>query len=191
LPYHYRDDKEDAIRSGKNLGRSFNKVVDFMQEFLVRGKHQPCHRKIHLMVHSMGNRVLKYMMQNLNQRVELFSEIILVAADIEYDIFEQPGEFNNLIDLGQRIHIYYHKRDIVLDISKWTKNFTNQLGRYGRKRCDKTIPDIVDVDVSNSKDDKGEGISADKLNHWYYYSSTEVVNDIVRVLNDQNSTFKP
>jgi hypothetical protein len=49
--------------------------------------------------------------------------------------------------------------------------------------------DIRDVNVSKTKDDLKVGFDEDNLNHWYYYSSTEVVNDIVQVLNGKNSKY--
>jgi hypothetical protein len=113
----------------------------------------------------MGNRVLKHMMAELKpeHHLELFREIILVGADIEWGI---------------------------LDISKYTKNlFSNRLGKYGRKRPDPTLLDVFDVDVTDSKDDPKSDIIDDNGNHWYYYTSTEVVNDIVAVLNGKNTAF--
>ncbi|MFX3625799.1 MAG: hypothetical protein ACN6I4_00400 [bacterium] len=56
--------------------------------------------------------------------------------------------------MGKRVHIYFHRRDRVLDISKYTKNFSNRLGRYGRKRVDQAQIDIFDADVTNTNDDE-------------------------------------
>jgi Uncharacterized protein conserved in bacteria len=138
VPYHYFNDKNDAIHSGEALARGMEKVTKFFREFLSNEKHKSCNRDIHLMVHSMGHRVLKHMMMELKQKSvqvpELFSEIVMMAADIEYDIFEPQEPFNDLIELGRRIHVYFHEKDRVLDISKYTKNFSNRLGRYGRKK---------------------------------------------------------
>lgn len=192
IPYHYFNDKQDAMHSGEALARGMEKVIRFMKEFLVNSRNQPCDRKIHLMVHSMGNRVLKHMMMELckaGRAPELFHEVLLMAADIEYSIFEKEEPFNNLIEIGHRIHIYYHKRDCVLDISKYTKNFTNRLGRYGRKRNDPNMVDIFDADVTGVSDDLVPGLSTNVLNHWYYYSSSEVVNDVIAVLVGSNSRY--
>jgi esterase/lipase superfamily enzyme len=187
LPLHYRDDRKDAERSGQTLARCMTKLLDFFKEFLERDRNPLCRGKIHLLVHSMGHRVLKHMMIELKEKgigsPEIFDQIVLMAADIEFDIFENGLPFNRLIEFGKRIHIYFHERDVVLDISKLTKNFNNRLGRYGRKKNDTSSPDIIDVNVTATKDDKGSGIQANALNHWYYTTSTEVVNDVVKVLN--------
>ncbi len=193
IPHHYFDDKKDAIRSGEAFARAIDKVVRFFKEFFLVSRNPLCKRNINLMVHSMGHRVLKHMMLQLNKDdtsvPELFNEVLLMAADIEYDIFEPDEAFNNLIRMGQRIHVYFHHKDVVLDISKFTKNFSNRLGRYGRKKIDGGLIDIIDAEVTKTKDDPGSGLESDALNHWYYYTSTDVVNDVINVLNHKKSGY--
>jgi esterase/lipase superfamily enzyme len=193
IPYHYFNDKQDAIHSGEALARGMEKVVRFMKEFLVNSRNSACHRNIHLMAHSMGHRVLKHMILEMrNQAIqtpELFKEILLMAADIEYSIFEQTEPFSDLIEMGSRVHVYYHEKDRVLDISKYTKNFSNRLGRYGRKRNDPNQVDVFDANVTVVTDDLEPGLSNDKLNHWYYYTSSDVVGDVIRVLTGSKSNY--
>ena len=193
LPFHYRDDKKDAIRSGEVLARGMKKLIKFFQKFLYQEQNKACEQKIHLMVHSMGHRVLKHLMlelKSLNTPVpEIFTEVILMAADIEYDIFEPNNAFDELIDFGDRVHVYYHKEDRVLDISKYTKNFSNRLGRLGRKRLDPALQNVFDANVSRTSDDTDYGLRENILNHWYYYTSSEVVNDVIKVLQGGNSSY--
>lgn len=195
IPLHYNNDKNDAIRSGEAFARAIDKVVQFFREFFLISRNPICKRNIHLMVHSMGNRVLKHVMIELERRgdnviPELFNNILLMAADIEFEIFE-PGEaYYNLIKLGQRIHVYFHQKDVVLDISKFTKNFNNRLGRYGRRQIDPALGDIIDARVTGTRDDPRSGLQSNALNHWYYYTSTEVVNDVIGVLNGKISQFQ-
>ncbi|MBK8449291.1 MAG: alpha/beta hydrolase [Saprospiraceae bacterium] len=189
LPLHYHDDKKDAERSGETLARCMAKLLDFFQVFLARERNPLCKGKVHLLVHSMGNRVLKQMMIEMSIKQipypEIFDQIILMAADIEYSIFEKGEAFNRLIEWGKRIHIYFHEKDIVLDISKYTKNFNNRLGRYGRKRNDIVSPDIIDVNATGVKDDLKPGLRTNQLNHWYYYSSSLVIAHVIKVLNGE------
>ena len=183
IPLHYHDDKKDAIRSGESLARVIKKYIEFLRDFIHKSRNNVCGKKIHLMVHSMGHRVLKHLMADLQEVPELFGEIILLAADIEYDIFDRGNPFYDLIQLGSRIHIYYHEDDRVLGISTYTKNFSNRLGQYGRKHMESGLRDVFDADVSDTSDDPDAGIRSDLLNHWYYYSSKQVVEDIRNVLN--------
>lgn len=191
IPFHYFNDRNDAIHSGEALARGIEKVTRFFRVFLKRGVNDPCNRDIHLMVHSMGNRVLKHMLLELERKQirvpELFGEVLLMAADIEYNIFEPGNPFTQLIDLGRRVHVYYHEKDLVLDVSKYTKNFSNRLGRYGRKRSDSNLSDVFDVNVSDVEDDLDPTLKTDKGNHWYYYSSSAVVIDVLEVMNGRES----
>ncbi len=193
IPYHYFNDREDAIASGKALARGIEKVTKFFQTFLLADGNEPCNRSIHLMAHSMGNRVLEHVMlelkKNQSQTRELFSEVILIAADVNYNIFEPNEPFSGLIEMGKRVHIYFHEADRVLDISKYTKNFSNRLGRYGRKKIDPTQIDVIDAKVTAVKDDLEPGFGTDNLNHWYYYTSSEVVNDVAEVLSGKKSKY--
>ena len=193
IPIHYFEDKKDAMRSGEALARGFKKLINFFRVFLVMDDNMPCMRKIHLMVHSMGHRVLKHCMLEMQMRnmavPEVFEEILLMAADIEYDIFEKEEAFYNLIDMGKRVHIYHHQNDYVLGISAYTKNFSNRLGKYGRKNEDAGLKDVYEADVSNTSDDRKPDIMEKALNHWYYYTSSEVINDAIRVLNGKETNF--
>ena len=194
IPYHYFDDKKDAIRSGEALARGVEKLLKFFNDFFLKGRNPLCTRKIHLMVHSMGNRVLKHTILELTKLQkpipELFKEIILVAADIEYNIFEPHEAFDTLINLGDRVHIYFHEKDRVLDISAFTKNLSNRLGKHGRKEINPAQKYVIDADVTKTNDDKEYGLEESLLNHWYYYTSTEAVNDIIAVLNGKLSKYK-
>ena len=189
IPLHYHDDKKDAIRSGETLARGFKKLEDFFRLFLVQERNVPCNRKIHLMVHSMGHRVLKHMLLELDKVPCIFDQILLMAADIEYDIFHPDKAFFKTIDLGNRVHVFYNKKDKVLDISKYLKNFDNRLGRYGRKQVDPGLIDVYDTDTTKTKDDSIYGFKEDALNHWYYYSCKDVVDDVISIFKGNKSKF--
>ncbi len=192
LPLHYRNDARDAEASGLTLARCLHsKVIPFMRQFLAIEGNEPCDRKFHLMTHSMGNRVLEHFVREsiyLDSIHELFDQIILLAADVEYNLFDPNKTFSDLIGFGQRIHIYFHEKDGVLDISKYTKNFNNRLGRYGRKSNNMEAPDIIDANVSKTKDDTNAKFREREFNHWYYYSSSEVINDIIEVMKGKKKS---
>ena len=180
IPLHYRNDKKDAERSGEAFARSFEKLISFFIEFLGPAKtgNPACGKNLHLMAHSMGNRVLKHLVIELlkerHNLPDLFKSISLVAADVEYDIFEYDGAFRKLIDMGDKINIYYHRSDNILDISKYTKNFTNRLGRVGRSRNDPNQPSIQEFDCTAYPQNKGD-LMERKGDHWYYYTSTKAI----------------
>jgi len=183
VPLHYYNDAKDAKRSGEAFARSVDKLIEFFAKFLgpSDGGNEACGKNLHLMVHSMGNQVLEHMILTLlktqNNLPELFKSISLVAADVEYNIFENHKAFYKLIDFGDKVHIYYHVNDKILDISNYTKNLNNRLGRFGRKNIDAGLLDVFDVDCSSLSQDQGNLLSK-KANHWYYYTSSYAVAEI-------------
>lgn len=187
----YRDDARDAVKSGYALARSVASLKDFFRKtFLLDGKEQ-CHQKIHMLCHSMGNRVLESMFASLNEmHIEvnsMFGEIFLMAADVDYDALEKPKPLYRLLDMGERIHVYYHHKDQALGISELTKNAFNRLGRWGAKNTLALPDDIYQSDVSDIRDD--EGFINDTVNHWYYFTSPSVVQDVKDVMNGHTSVF--
>jgi len=187
----YRDDAYDAKQSGFALARSMASLTEFFKQKLVKEKQPLCEQKIHLLCHSMGNRVLENMITGLSEinipTVNLFGEIILAGADIDYDAIESPKPMYRLIDLGQRIHIYFHNKDLALGVSETTKNAFNRLGRWGAKKNDQLPDDVYECDVTDIQDD--EGILHETVHHWYYTNSDSVVEDIKKVFWGESSLF--
>jgi len=187
----YRDDARDAVKSGYALARCVSKLKEFFQDYFVKRGRKMCNQKLHIMCHSMGNRVLESMFWQLREiGVEInsiFGEIVLVGADIDYDTFERPKPFYRLIDICERIHIYFHRHDQALGISELTKNAFNRLGRWGPKNTMDLPDDVYQSDVSDIGDDIG--FKNDVVNHWYYFSSPSVVQDITEVLGGGYSVF--
>jgi esterase/lipase superfamily enzyme len=192
----YRDDARDAEVSGYALARAYRKLQGTLSEWYRpdsdgKIKLNFCRRKIHLMAHSMGGRVVESMIRDLKrQHINLrsvFSEIVLVAADVDYDALESPNDMNALIDLGERVHIYYHREDKALGISETTKNAFNRLGKWGPKNTMKLADDIIEADVSAIGDQKK--IKEGLVNHWYYLHSNAVVTDITEVFQGEVSVF--
>ena len=192
----YRDDAQDAISSGYALARAFKKLQRFFRHIgmKIRANEDAafCQQKIHLMCHSMGNRVLEAMFQELNTSQSkinsVFGEILLIAADIDYNALEAPKPLYNLIEIGERVHVYYHRHDRALGISELTKNAFNRLGRWGAKNTLSLPDDILQADVSGIPEEDAP-IFEDIINHWYYLNSRAVVRDITDVFNGEVSDF--
>lgn len=187
----YRDDARDAVKSGYALARSYAAMKEFFKKTFVTDKQKQCHQKIHLMCHSMGNRVLESMITSLNEMnmevTSTFGEILLVASDIDYDALEKPKPLYRLLDVGERVHVYYHNKDQALGISELTKNAFNRLGRWGAKNSLELPDDVYQADVTDIKDDKG--LQHRVVHHWYYTNSNTVVKDIIEVLKGSDSSF--
>jgi esterase/lipase superfamily enzyme len=188
--FRYRSDARDARTSGYALGRAIYKMAKFVGH---RTKND-CGQRIHLLAHSMGNRVLEAMMEQMSDHDEevlgsLFHEAILVGADIDYDALESPRPMYDLIDICERIHVFYHRKDAALTASETTKNAYNRLGKYGAKNSGNLTDDVYQYDITHTKDDLTDSIFQDQINHWSYFTSSETVEMIIEVLTDNQDDF--
>jgi esterase/lipase superfamily enzyme len=93
----------------------------------------------------MGNWALQAAVESWfshgNGPAPLFDEIILAAADEQYDTFgfPEPGRFSSLYRLGGRISIYFSASDEVLKVSEVINLGAERLGEDGpRNRSDAT-----------------------------------------------------
>jgi esterase/lipase superfamily enzyme len=185
----YRDDAKDAELSGFTLARCYLMMIDFFKAIFSAGSSEnpvePCGNNIHLLAHSMGNRVLENMMiELLSQQGDnitaVFKEIILAASDVDWQVFEQPRSFNKLTNICQRVTVYYNTKDLALFISETTKNAYNRLGKFGFRNYNEVPAHVYSVDCTGIKDEKG--LETNLVQHWYYKESPKVVNDITQVL---------
>lgn len=190
IPLHYRNDFKDAERSGNEFYRAVKMFAKFNDSFFRRkdekgNRMERCNNKIHLMCHSMGHVVLRSMFReskNYSDPVDsTFSEVLLMAANIEWDDLQPGKDMENIGDLCDRAHIYFNNSDNVLDVARYTKRrFRKQLGRYGVKDISQMDKNVFQVETTKlKKDEKG------LLDHWYYFASKMVVADVTEVLKGQ------
>lgn len=213
----YKDDQVDAIESGKLLGRLFRKTRQFFFEFF-GSKEEPrnefCGHRIHLAAHSMGNQVLTHMIHEMNNYPQppfsLFGEMVLLAADADWNLFEPGRALHRLPEYCERTHIYNNYSDDALWISQHTKNFVKRLGRHGPSSLDTLPPRTKVVDATGLKPKTGKVASAalkdsfavhaaeitgEKvptrerlMDHWGYLYRSEVIADVKAVLAGQGSS---
>ena len=103
----------------------------------------PCKAKVSVIAHSMGNYVLQNAMaaawtrNNQPLLVSLINQLIMVAADVDNDLFDTGAPDNNnggsaIVNLTYRVTALYSGRDAVLGASAGLKHFgTRRLGRSG------------------------------------------------------------
>jgi len=180
----YLPDREEARKTGDDLTNVLQELYDWMsgkQEDAVKNLDDACRAKTSIIAHSMGNYALEYAMNALWTRknrpllVSLMQEVVMVAADVDNDLFRNGetvshGDGEGLANLSYRITALYTGRDNVLGASAGLKHFgKRRLGRAGLDRtCD--VPDNVwDVDCSTLIDPKVNGIAV----HGEYFTPTE------------------
>jgi esterase/lipase superfamily enzyme len=192
----YRDDVRDTLISGRALGRAILKLGTFFRHFFapeqvtpgnpeaVQPRNPLCGRKIHLLAHSSGVRVLEHAMRFLGAfprrpPTELFAETILAAADVDNFALEFDQPLTYVCSLSRRVHSYNHKNDLALVWSSSLKNPYPRLGKNGVRNTTNLPANLVLVDVT---DIKGETTVENKfINHWYYYENPTVVADMIEV----------
>jgi esterase/lipase superfamily enzyme len=176
----YASDRRDAKDSGEAGGRALLQLTDFLQN-LKPGDF--CRGRIHIVAHSMGVYVLRNALQALIKQLPaspptLFDQVLLIAADEDYDALELDYKLAPLSHLAKRIHVYYNPDDLALDVSRTTKGNPRRLGSRG-PRNSAAIPDsVVLVDASNIS----RWSDSDWDYHHYYLHALEMATDMAQVL---------
>ncbi|WP_374464027.1 alpha/beta hydrolase [Chryseobacterium sp.] len=186
IPLSYFDDKASSINSGTSLMRLFYFYTQFLKDIFSNRDLAPCNQRIHLMAHSMGNRVLQSMLYSLKREniLRVIDQVLLLNADVSYKVFEDAEDsFNKLPLLANRISIYLNRQDIILGAYQFTKNIlTPRLGKNGPSDIDQYKDVVSIIDCTFVKDDLLNSFKYEVGNHWGYLSSSQVQNDIFQNL---------
>ena len=160
----YLPDRSEARQTAENLSEVLSELYDWLSIKQVQASKNPedaCKAKTSVIAHSMGNYVLQCAMnytwtrKNRPLLISLLQEVLMVAADVDNDIFSsgetvEHGDGEGIANLSYRITALYTGRDDVLGASAGLKHFGKR--RLGRSGLDRTcaVPDNVwDVDCSS------------------------------------------
>jgi hypothetical protein len=164
----YLPDREDARESAPDLAQLFVDLNDYLvqKQRIAASTNDPnklCKAKISVIAHSMGAYVIQEALvaasKRLNdpQLVSLINQLVLVAADIDNDLFQrdQPvdGDGSLMANLCYRIAGLYTGLDPVLGMSAGLKHFgTRRLGRSGLADRSNVWDNVFDFDVTRYLD---------------------------------------
>lgn len=179
--YIYDANKKVAYEKGQ---RSLELVTQL--EKLCRGKNA----KLSIMCHSMGNRVLQGMIDAADiphRKIPIFDKCLMVAPDIESDVFEVSHSFEKSTLISNQIVVYRHNTDRTLGMSRLINN--DRLGLNGITETANDFSNIRLVDASLLNDDEFQ--SAKFSRHRYYYSSPTVRRDILTELAGKSLSDSP
>ena len=196
FPLTYFDDKAASINSGNSLLRLFYLYTQFLKDIFSDGGLNPCNQRIHIIAHSMGNRLLQSMLYSLKTSniSRVIDQVVLLSADVSYRVFDEVEDsFIKLPLLANRVSIYVNRKDAVLGISQFSKNILSpRLGKIGPADISKFKAVVSVIDVTGTKNDLEDSFKFKYGNHWNYLSSSAVQSDIVSVLGgtDQNLIAK-
>jgi hypothetical protein len=207
----YLPDRAEARKTGDDLTEVLSNLYDWMakvQMLTAISTDNACRAKTSIIAHSMGNYALEYAMNAVWTRknrpllVSLMSQVLMVAADVDNDLFKSGesvthGDGEGLANLSYRITALYTGRDTVLGISAGLKHFGKR--RLGRAGLDPTYPvpdNVWDIDCSTLLDPAVGGIAI----HSEYFNPKEVkcyglmralLEGLDRSILIQNNLFPP
>lgn len=143
--------------------------------------HESGATKIHLIAHSMGNRLLtRAVRQMVNDpfsgQLPHINQIILTAPDIDADIFREQIA-SKLVQSADRVTIYASSNDKAL-LASQAVNGANRLGQGGRNL--QLFPKFNTIEVIDASD---LDTSLFGMGHSYFSDKPTVLNDISKVLH--------
>ena len=147
---------------------------EFIEKFVTETKVE----KLHLIAHSMGNRLLTTTLNNLSTKpsfknnLAAFQQIVLAAPDIDQDVF------NNVIlpklkYVGRNRTLYTSEQDKALHISEKIRGGRPRLGDAGNDLY--VSMDIDTIDASN--------VNSAGNHHSYIFDTRELLADLHLLLN--------
>ena len=165
----YEPDRSHARLCARDLADILSALFDWLvqkQKETIENPSKPCKAKVSLIAHSMGNYVVQKAMaaawtrKNQPLLVSLINQLLMVAADVDSDLFDVGAPDNNdgnaVANLTYRITALYSGRDSVLGASAGLKHFgMRRLGRSGLANrppsADPSSPtdNVWDVDCSS------------------------------------------
>jgi len=167
----YWDDQKAADQSAFTFARVMQKFMEWRNSEQFNPEDAPCLKRINVLAHSMGNRVLRQTLENWRRYDQphglplLFRNTFLVAADIVNESLHK-GEPGELISHASRnVIVYYASDDLALRASK-VSNLRNaeasrRLGHSGPEDMELTPKNVyaIDCDDVNTLYDPPKGHS--------------------------------
>ncbi len=164
----YWDDQKSADMSAFSFARALQFFMRWRDE---EPEESPCLKRINVLAHSMGNRVLRETLAawdryDLSNGVPLlFRNTILMAADIVNESLEEGWGGRLISQSARNVSVYYATDDLALRASKISnlknKVASRRLGHTGPENMHKTQSNVyaIDCDNVNNRYDKPKGHS--------------------------------
>ena len=166
----YWDDQRAADASGLAFARMLGKFDRWRTESAKNARKQAretgrpasdfiCTRRINMLAHSMGNRVLRTALRTWTendaqgQMPQLFRNVFMVAADVINHTLEAEEEGQYIPASGRNLVVYYANDDLAMPASKVAnlKNRTvsRRLGMTGPEDLDRVPKNVYEVDCDD------------------------------------------
>ena len=164
----YWDDQKSADMSAFSLARALQFFMKWRSE---ESEESPCLKRINILAHSMGNRVLRETLSVWNKYdlangvPLLFRNTLLVAADIVNESLEEERRGRLISEASRNVSVYYASDDLALRARKISnlknKVASRRLGHSGPENMGKTQSNVyaIDCDNFNNRYDRPKGHS--------------------------------
>jgi esterase/lipase superfamily enzyme len=167
----YWDDQKAADQSAFAFARVFQKFLNWRNSAKYNPQAYPCLKRLNILAHSMGNRVLRETLATWNRYdladgvPLLFRNAFLIAADIVNESLEPGKEGVHICRSARNVVVYHASDDLALRASKAAnlknKIASRRLGHSGPEDMDVVPKNVfsVDCDDINNLYDKLKGHS--------------------------------
>ncbi|MGQ0619535.1 MAG: alpha/beta hydrolase [Panacagrimonas sp.] len=159
----YWDDQRSADASAFGFSRVLEMFLDWRSKSENELQEPPCLKRINILAHSMGNRVLRGSLENLaryrlgGEVPLLFRNVFLVAADIVNESLEEDQGGRFISDSARNVSVYFASDDLALRASKVSnlknKVASRRLGHTGPENMDRVPGNIYSIDCDNLNTD--------------------------------------
>ncbi|MEM8838831.1 MAG: alpha/beta hydrolase [Pseudomonadota bacterium] len=151
-------------------------AVEYLDQFLDLIAEEDDIKKVHLIVHSMGNALLSHLVQRNGTRLskqqgKLIDQLILAAPDIDREVFREVSE--HFKRHSEAVTLYASSADIALHVSEQIR------GEYPRAG---DVPDAgpLIIDGIDTMDVSVVESGLFGLKHSTYGDSDQVINDVIQ-----------
>ena len=164
----YWDDESSADQSAFAFARLFDAFMEWRNSKEYNPEDDPCLKRINVLAHSMGNRVLRQtLLQCLHKQPKglplLFRNVFMAAADVLNETLHkgQPGEC--ICHAARNVMVYYASDDLALRASKVANvvkaEASRRLGHTGPEDMSLTPQNVyaIDCDEVNMEYDPLKG----------------------------------
>lgn len=160
------DDYWDDQKAADQSGTSFARMLGFFDRWRTeeaaaaeRESHPPCMRRINLLAHSMGNRVLRNALREWVEELGggamplLFRNVFMAAADVVNETLEADQEGRYIPQAARNLVVYYAADDLAMPASKVanlrSRTVSRRLGMTGPERLDALPHNVYAVDCDD------------------------------------------
>ncbi len=165
----YWDDQKSADASAFSFARILEKFLAWRSSEKYNPQDDPCLKRINVLAHSMGNRVLRETLSAWNKYdlasgvPLIFRNTFLMAADIVNESLEEGQRGELICHASRNVIVYHASDDLALRASKASnlknKIASRRLGHSGPENMQLTPTNVysVDCDDVNNAYDRPKG----------------------------------